>query len=69
MSRINTSSGDGNGNGSIVFIAPSVMMNSIKNLDSRIETLIKLVTENKYITDDGCYVIAVACHYMQEYYR
>ena len=51
MSRINTSSGDGNG--SIAFIAPSVTMNSIRNLDSKIETLIKLVTGTEDITGGG----------------
>ena len=64
MSCINTSSSDaGNGInvGNTAGTVPSVMTNSIKNVDLIIKTLIKLVTETEYITGGG-YVIAVALH-------
>ena len=59
ISRINTSSGDGND--SIAFIAPSVMMTSIENLDPEIKALIKLVESNHYTIDGNC-VMAVTLH-------
>ena len=42
-------------------ITPSIMMNSIKNLDPIVEALINLVTQDIFIIDGNC-VMAVALH-------